>query len=100
MSDIENALDYYYDILAKTLPEDKTRAYALIAISGIERIKKIEPVPSGKYGFACPRCKNDLGIDREDINVYDVPPPHNCEHCGQALTWTRFMTMTGQAKDG
>ena len=93
MDNIDKALEYFYDILPKEKDETK-RNHILIALSGIERMKKIDPIPSGKYGFECPRCKNDLGIEREDISVYDVPPPYRCGCCGQALNWTPFTTMT------
>lgn len=60
----------------------------------VERIKNAicktfrqKPVAKDKYGFLCPCCRADLGVDREDISVYDMTPPHNCEHCGQALDW-------------
>ena len=45
-------------------------------------------IKQGKYSFVCPYCKQDLGIEQEDISVYDMTPPKHCEHCGQALDWS------------
>lgn len=45
-------------------------------------------VEFGKYGFNCPCCNEDLGLEKEDICIYDMPTPKHCEHCGQALDWS------------
>lgn len=45
-------------------------------------------VEVGKYGFCCPRCREDLKLGKEDIFIYDMPTPKYCEHCGQKLDWS------------
>ena len=59
-----------------------------IAIDALEKQMPKKPIPKGKYHFSCPLCKNELGIAREDISVYDMTPPNFCENCGQALDWS------------
>ena len=54
----------------------------------LEKQTPKKPLEHGKYGFACPSCKQKLGIEREDISVYDMKPPEHCEPCGQALDWS------------
>lgn len=44
-------------------------------------------VEFGKYGFKCPCCNEDLGLEREDILIYDMTPPKYCDNCGQMLNW-------------
>ena len=48
-------------------------------------IKK--PIEIGKYGFGCPCCNEDLGLDKDDIYIYDMTPPKYCSNCGQKLDW-------------
>lgn len=51
---------------------------------------KLNPIANGKYSFICPNCKKDLGIEREDIYVYDMCLPKHCVECGQALDWDKI----------
>lgn len=56
----------------------------------IEACKKQIPekvIEYGKYGFKCPCCNEDLGLEREDILIYDMTPPKYCDNCGQMLYW-------------
>lgn len=46
-----------------------------------------KPIKIGKYGFGCPNCKDDLGLEEEDIYIYDMTPPKYCSNCGQRLDW-------------
>ena len=46
-----------------------------------------KPIEIGKYGFGCPCCNGDLGLEEEDIYVYDMTPPKYCSNCGQKLDW-------------
>lgn len=64
--------------------EDELR----LAVEALEKQIPKKPIPKGKYHFSCPLCKNELGIAREDISVYDMTPPNFCENCGQALDWS------------
>lgn len=59
-----------------------------VAIEALKKQMPKKPIPKGKYHFSCPLCKNELGIEREDISVYDMTPPNFCENCGQALDWS------------
>ena len=58
-----------------------------VAVEALEKQIAKKPIAQGKYSFVCPVCKQDLGIEREDISVYDMTPPRHCE-CGQALDWS------------
>ena len=40
-----------------------------------------------------------LGIDEDDIAVYDETPPNYCEKCGQALDWSDHPTEKGGEAD-
>lgn len=64
--------------------EDELR----LAMTALEKQIPKKVIPKGKYHFSCPLCKNELGIAREDISVYDMTPPNFCENCGQALDWS------------
>lgn len=59
-----------------------------MAIVSLKKQMPKKPAPKDKYHFSCPLCKNELGIAREDISVYDMTPPNFCYHCGQALDWS------------
>lgn len=51
------------------------------------RTKEKVQTKNTKYNFYCPSCGKDLGLEREDISVYDMEPPKFCENCGKALDW-------------
>ncbi len=59
-----------------------------MAKKALEKQIPKKPILQGKYVFVCPFCKQDLGIEEEDISVYDMPTPKHCCHCGQALDWS------------
>ena len=46
-----------------------------------------KPIEINKYDFGCPCCNEDLGLEKEDIYVYDMIPPKYCSNCGQKLDW-------------
>lgn len=56
----------------------------------LEALQKQIPkkvVEYGKYGFKCPCCNEDLGLEKEEILIYDMIPPKHCDNCGQMLDW-------------
>ena len=57
------------------------------ALEALEKQKPKRVVEFGKYGFKCPCCNEDLGLEREDILIYDMTPPKYCDNCGQMLDW-------------
>ena len=59
-------------------------------INALEKQIPKKVLESGKYGFACPSCKEDSGIQKEDIYIYDMDPPKYCCNCGQKLSWEDF----------
>jgi hypothetical protein len=46
-----------------------------------------KPIEIGKYNFGCPCCNEDLGLEADDIYIYDMTPPKYCSNCGQKLDW-------------
>lgn len=62
-------------------------------LTGGAELKSARDIPKkvvevGKYGFCCPNCKEDFGLEKEDICIYEMTPPIYCEHCGQKLDWS------------
>ena len=55
------------------------------ALEALEKQKPKKVVKHGKYGFKCPCCNEVLGLEQEDIFVYDMEPPKHCDNCGQML---------------
>lgn len=55
----------------------------------LKNVKEIakKPIEIDKYRFGCPCCNEDLGLEKEDIYVYDMTPPKYCSNCGQKLDW-------------
>lgn len=90
MKNIEDTIKYLNILLSKMPPGNDNRKYILTALSAVERMKGFAPEPLGKYGFACPRCTNDLGVEREDIFLYEITPPCKCPICGQTLDWSKI----------
>lgn len=82
----DNAIGYFQNLAMSPSPWE--REYANIVLKAIYKTVDLKPVVHGKYGFICPFCKTDLGIETEDITVYDVDPPKHCKECGQALDWS------------
>lgn len=60
---------------------------ALVAIKALEKQIPKKVLKFGKYGFNCPCCKEDLGLESEDIFIFDMTPPKYCDNCGQKLDW-------------
>ena len=57
------------------------------ALEALEKQKPKTVAEYGKYGFKCPCCNEDLGLEREEILIYDMTPPKYCDNCGQMLNW-------------
>lgn len=57
------------------------------AISALEKQTPKTVVEFEKYEFKCPCCNKILGIEKEDIFIYDMTPPKHCDNCGQMLDW-------------
>ena len=78
-------------VIFKTLYDDEAFGmyHYLTGGTEIKNVKEIakKPIEIGKYGFGCPRCNEDLGLEKEDIYVYDMTPPKYCSNCGQKLDW-------------
>lgn len=76
----------------KTIQGDEALGmyYYLTGGADLIHVKDIpkKVVEVGKYGFCCPKCEGDFGLEKEDIFVYDMPMPKYCEHCGQKLDWS------------
>lgn len=58
-----------------------------VAIVALEKQIPKTVVEFEKYEFKCPCCNVILGIEKEDIIIYDTIPPKHCENCGQMLDW-------------
>jgi hypothetical protein len=57
------------------------------AINALDKQIPMKILEVGKYNFACPGCNEVLGLEKEDIYIYEMDPPKYCEHCGQRLDW-------------
>ena len=69
--------------------EEANRYQTMWRESETEPIKEIpkKPIKIDKYSYGCPCCNKDLGLEEEDIYVYDMIPPKHCSNCGQKLDW-------------
>ncbi len=45
-----------------------------------------KPLHNDKKCYNCPNCGCNMGIDAEDVFLYDIKPNY-CEECGQKLDW-------------
>lgn len=45
-----------------------------------------KPLHNDKQCYNCPNCGCNMGIDAEDVFLYDIKPNY-CEECGQKLDW-------------
>lgn len=86
-SAVEKAIEYFNRRLFESNGYPIDKEYTETAVKALYKANKLTPIPSGKYRFKCPSCKEELGIEREDISVYDMTPPNFCEKCGQAFDW-------------
>lgn len=59
-----------------------------MAIEALEKQTPRMPQEYGKYEFLCPCCAEKLGVEVEDICIYQMTPPKYCDNCGQALDWS------------
>ena len=84
---IREAIEYFNWKILDDHGYPINKEHAETAVKALYKANKLTPISSGKYGFICPFCKEDLGIESEDIFVYDMTPPNFCEKCGQALDW-------------
>ena len=74
--------------------ENKKKLFQIWLLYHLKSRCRKKPAPKDKYHVSCPLCKNELGIAREDISVYDMTPPNFCENCGQALDWSDEKSQT------
>lgn len=58
------------------------------AIESLEKQIPKKPFVIEKQYFGCPYCEHDLGVDCDDIYVYEILKPNYCECCGQHLDWS------------
>ena len=86
-NNIRKAIEYFNARLIDEHGYPIDKEYTETAVKALYKANKLTPISSGKYEFICPCCKEDLGIESEDIFVYDMTPPNFCDKCGQALDW-------------
>ncbi len=95
---IQEAIEYF---VWKVLDEHGypiNKEHCDTALKALYKANKLSPILYDKHYFKCPFCKEDLGIDEDDIAVYDETPPNYCEKCGQALDWSAHPTEKGGAE--
>ena len=81
------AIDHFRYGVSHDIFKEPVTSYAEIAIKAINRQIPNKVIEFGKYGFKCPCCNEELGLEKEGIFIYDIPTPKYCENCGQALDW-------------
>lgn len=59
-----------------------------IAVSALEKQIPKKPIKYDKYYYKCPVCDIDIGVNEEDLTIYEETPPYYCQNCGQALDWS------------
>lgn len=86
-SAVEKAIEYFNKRLfdAHGFPIDKEHTET--AVKALYKANKLSPISYDKHYYKCPCCKEDLGINDDDIFVYEETPPNFCKDCGQALEW-------------
>lgn len=84
---IESAISHFKYGISHDIFSEPVTSYAKMAVAALEKQIPVKPVEVGKYGFGCPNCNEDLGIEKEDIYIYDMEPPKYCSDCGQKLDW-------------
>lgn len=92
---IQEAITYFQ----KTILDDHgypiDKELCETALKALYKADKLSPILYDRHYFKCPCCKEDLGVDEDDISVYDVTPPNCCKNCGQALDWSAHPTEKG-----
>lgn len=87
IDEIKEAIKYFKNVALSSHSYHSERVCAEIALKALYKQNAIKPISHEKHYFKCPYCKEELGIDVDDIIVYDMTPPKHCENCGQALDW-------------
>lgn len=87
MTDIEIVIDHFNRIATSSTSSYREQKCSEMALKALYKQNAIKPILYEKHYFKCPYCKEELGIDVDDITVYDMSPPKHCENCGQALDW-------------
>ncbi len=87
---IDEAIEYFNKRILEEHGYPIDKVHADTAVKALYKAKELPPIPTGKYRFKCPYCKEELGIEREDMTIYDMTPPNHCELCGQALDWSDY----------
>lgn len=75
---------------AQTFDEYNYGAIKIAIDKALEALEKQKPktvIEFGKYEFKCPCCNAILGLEKEDILIYDMTPTKHCDNCGQMLDW-------------
>ena len=87
-SAVEKAIEYFNKRLfeANGYPIDKEHTET--AVKALYKANKLTPISYDKHYYKCPCCKEDLGVDEDDIYVYQETPAKFCCKCGQALDWS------------
>lgn len=89
MEQIESAIAYItYRILDDNGYPVK-KEHLETALKALYKADKLQPIVYDKHYFQCPFCREDLGIDEDGMFVYEEIPPNYCQHCGQALDWSK-----------
>lgn len=60
-----------------------------MAISALEKQIQKKMIKYDKYYYKCPVCGTGTGVSEEDMTIYEMPQPHYCSNCGQALRLER-----------
>lgn len=87
MTITEQAISHYTYGITHDIFSEPVITYAKLSIEALEKQLPTKPLEVGKYGFGCPHCKEVLGLEKEDMYIYEITPPKYCEYCGQALDW-------------
>lgn len=87
---VKEAIEYF---VKRTLDDHGypiNKEHCETALKALYKANKLRPILYDKHYFKCPHCKEDLGVDTDDITVYDMEPPKHCKECGQALDWSEI----------
>jgi hypothetical protein len=80
LTDSRGAEHYAYDVVRRELMS----APGVVKIDAPTK----KPLEVDKYDFGCPCCNENLGLQKEDIYIFEMTPPNYCSNCGQKLDWS------------
>ncbi len=89
-SAVEKAIEYFAERIIDEHGYPINKEHCETAVKALYKANKLSPISYDKHYFKCPCCREDLGIDEDDLYVYNETPPNFCAVCGQALDWSDY----------